>query len=133
MGADVLRLPGGVEMRVQVSGEQSGGAFVLLTDVVPPGWSLPPHRHANESETIHITAGRQWLDVDGERRELAAGDTAYVPRDTVHSGGTIGDEPARRVLVFSPAGMEHFFRALAASEEPGAMLELATRHGWRFD
>lgn len=131
--ADVLHLPGGVEMRVQVDGEQSGGAFVLLTDVVPPGWSLPAHRHANESETIHITAGRLWLEVDGERHELAAGDTVHVPRDTVHSGGTIGDEPARRVLVFAPAGMEHFFRAMAATDDPGEMLPLATKHGWRFE
>ena len=131
--SEVLRLPGGVEMRVQVDGEQNGGAFVMLSDVVPPGWSLPPHRHVNESETIHITAGRLWLEVDGERRELGPGDTVFVPRDTMHSGGTIGDEPARRVLVFAPAGMEYFFRTVAASAEPDRMLELATKHGWRFD
>jgi quercetin dioxygenase-like cupin family protein len=130
--SDVLELPGGVEMRVQVDGEQSGGAFCLLTDVVPPGWSLPAHRHANESETIHITAGRLWLDVDGERLELGPGDTAFVPRDTTHSGGTVGDEPARRVLVFSPAGMEQFFVAMASAQEPDEMLALANSYGWRF-
>ena len=127
-----LQLPGGVEARIRVTGAESDGSFVLLTDVAPPGWSLPPHRHANESETIHITSGAMWLDVDGNRRTLAAGDTAFIPRGTLHGGGTAGDEPVHRVLVFSPAGMEDCFTAMASTTEPAAMLELATKHGWAF-
>jgi quercetin dioxygenase-like cupin family protein len=129
---DLLRLPGGVEARIHVTGDESGGAFVLLTDAAPPGWALPPHRHANESETIHITRGALWLEVEGARRELRAGDTAFVARGALHSGGTLGDERVERVVVFSPAGMERFFTALAATSDPAAMLELATAHGWAF-
>ena len=127
-----LLLPGGVQTRIHVDGEQTGGAFVLLTDTAPPGWSLPPHRHARESETIHITAGASWMEIGGARVELRAGDTAHVPRGTLHSGGTLGAEPVQRVVVFSPAGMEHFFTALAALAEPAAMARLAAEHGWQF-
>jgi quercetin dioxygenase-like cupin family protein len=127
-----LRLPGGVEARIRVSGAETDGSFVLLTDVAPPGWSLPPHSHTNESETIHITSGSMWLDVDGDRRDLVAGHTAFIPRGTRHSGGTLGDQPVQRVLVFSPAGMEDFFTAVASTADRAAMLDLATKHGWVF-
>jgi quercetin dioxygenase-like cupin family protein len=117
---------------VQVTGDDSGGAFTLLTDVAPPGWSLPPHRHANESETIHITSGGLWIEIEGERSELTPGDTAHVPRGTLHSGGTLGDDPVCRVVIFAPAGMEHFFSALATTTNPAEMLRLAGDHGWTF-
>jgi quercetin dioxygenase-like cupin family protein len=128
----VLELPGGVRARVHVTGRDSGGAFTLLTDEAPPGWSLPPHRHANESETIHIVSGTLWLDLEGEHRELEAGETAFIPRGSVHSGGTLGAESVRRVLVFAPAGMEDFFAALADSPDPAAAAELARAYGWTF-
>jgi quercetin dioxygenase-like cupin family protein len=131
-GGRVLKLPGGVTARIHVTGTDSGGAFTLLTDEAPPGWSLPPHRHANESETIHVISGALWLDVEGERRELGAGDTAFVTPGSLHSGGTAGDGPVHRLLVFSPAGMEDFFTALADCPDPAAMLELASAYGWTF-
>lgn len=121
-----------MEARVHVTGAQSGGAFTLITDTAPPGWSLPPHRHARESETIHVTAGALWLDIEGKRRELAAASTAFVPRGILHSGGTLGDAPVERVVIFSPAGMEDFFTQLTELSDPDAMLELAARHGWTF-
>lgn len=130
--AAVLDLPGGVSAQVHVSGDDSGGAFTLLTDVAPPGWSLPPHRHAHESETIHITAGGLWIEIDGERREVTAGETVHIPRGTLHSGGTLGETPVSRVVIFAPAGMEHLFHALAVTTDPAEMLRLANDHGWTF-
>ncbi len=128
----MLRLPGGVEARIQVRGADTGEVFTLLTDVAPPGWSLPPHRHASESETIHVTGGALWLEVEGQRRDLRPGDTALIPAGTLHSGGTLGEEPVQRVLVFAPAGMDDFFTLLASTTEPAAMLELAANYGWTF-
>jgi quercetin dioxygenase-like cupin family protein len=132
VSSSVLHLPGGVRARVHVTGDDSGGALVVMTDEAPPGWALPPHRHANESETIHVTAGSFWIEMDGRHEELTAGGTVHVPRGTLHSGGTLGDEPVHRVVIFAPAGMEHFFRALAGTRDRAAMLRLAGEHGWTF-
>ena len=129
----MLRLPGGMEARIEVSGADTGDRFTLITDVAPPGWSLPPHRHTAESETITIVSGALWFELDGERRELRAGDTVHVPAGTLHSGGTLGDEPVHRAVIFSPAGMDELFRALAGTDDPGEQLALVQRHGWRFD
>lgn len=132
VAGEVLHLPGGGQARIQLRGGDTGGAFTLITDVQRPGWELGPHRHANESETMHIVAGASWVEVDGERRELRAGDTAHVPVGALHSGGTPGDEPMRRVLVLAPAGIEEFFEALAALDDPSKMLALAADYGWTF-
>lgn len=128
----VLELPGDVKVIVQVRGEQTNEAFALISDVTPPGWALPAHRH-DVSETIYVTAGRMWIDVDGWQAELAAGDSVHVAPGVRHRGGTAGDIPLERVLVFAPAGMEHLFEALATVAEPAEMLRLARDYGWRFD
>ena len=125
-----LELPGGVRVTIGLAGEATEGAFALLVDRPPVGWSLPPHRHRNESETIHVVAGRFELVVEGERRELGPGDSVHVPRGTLHEGRNIGDDEGRRVIVFSPAGVEGWFRAAAA--EPDRAGELALEYGWEF-
>jgi len=129
----MLRLPGGVEATIAVTGAEADGRFTLITDVAPPGWRLPPHRHLDASETITIVAGALWFEVDGRRLELRAGETVHVPAGTLHSGGTLGDEPVRRAVIFSPAGMDELFTALAEVTDPAEGLELVQRHGWRFD
>ncbi len=127
-----LRLPGGVEVVVWVRGEETGGALTMLTDSAPPGWRLPPHSHRNESETIHVTAGRLLMTIDGESHELGAGDTVHIPAGIRHEGGTLGAEPVERIVVFAPSGMEALFEAVAMAEEPAPMLDLAARYGWNF-
>lgn len=117
---------------IRVRGDETAGAFTLLTDVAPPGWSLPPHAHRAESETIHITAGRLWMRIGEVERELGPGDTVHIPAGVRHAGGTAGEEPVERVVVFAPAGMETLFEALEGVDDPAQMLVLAQGHGWDF-
>ena len=80
--------PEDVEVEIHVRSDQTEGAFTLIRDRAPAGWELPPHRHLNESETIHVTSGQLWMSVDGERFELQAGETVHIPRGVTHAGGT---------------------------------------------
>jgi quercetin dioxygenase-like cupin family protein len=130
-------MPGALRVEIQLTGEDTGGAFCLFTDHPQPGWALPPHRHANESETIYVVEGHFAMDVGGESLELGPGDVAHVPAGVLHSGGTVGDEPGRRVVIFSPAGIEAFFLEVGGAsrdDEPDLtrLIELATEHGWSF-
>ena len=55
----------------------------------------------------------------------------------VHSGANVGGSPGRRLLTFTPAGMEEFFREAGAPSQEAevdqaATLDAALRHGWRF-
>jgi quercetin dioxygenase-like cupin family protein len=133
----VVWMPGAVRTEIHLDGEDTGGAFCMLVDHPPPGWSLPTHRHANEAETIHIVEGEFELDVGGARSRLSAGDTIHVPRGVPHAGVNVGARPGRRVLLFSPAGLERFFLeagAPTAEQAPdgAAVLAAAIRHGWEF-
>jgi quercetin dioxygenase-like cupin family protein len=133
----VVWMPGGVRTEIHLTSEDAGGAFCLLVDQPPVGWSLPAHRHLSEAETIHIVEGDFVMELDGERSRLSAGETIHVPRGVIHSGANVGEHARRRVVLFSPAGMERFFQEAgvptADSEiDLGAALASAVSHGWGF-
>lgn len=135
--ARVVWMPGRVRTEIHLDSGDTGGALCLLVDDLPAGWSLPAHRHRNAAETIHIIEGDFEMEVDGQRSRLAAGETIHVPRGAIHSGANVGQRPGRRVVVFSPAGMERFFLEAGASTadseiDLGAALDCAIRHGWEF-
>lgn len=132
----VVWMPGGVRTEIHLTGEDTAGAFCLLADELPRGWELPPHRHRNEAETMHVLGGEMAVVVDGEERVLRAGETVHVPRGVLHSGRNAGEEALRRVVIFSPAGMEGFFLDAGAATpedvDARAVLEAAVSHGWEF-
>lgn len=133
----VVWMPGNVRTEIHLTGADTAGAFCLLVDQPPPGWSLPAHVHRGVAETIHIIEGEFEMEVDGRRSPLTAGETLHVPPDTVHAGGNVGAAHGRRMLVFSPAGMERFFLEAGARSQndevdTGAVLAAARRHGWAF-
>ena len=130
-------MPGGVRTEIQLTGADTDGAFCLLIDEPPAGWSLPTHIHADAAETIHVLAGEFEMTIDGRTERLAAGQTVHIPAGVVHTGANIGAGTGRRLIVFSPAGTEEFFREAGTASpdvevDPGAALAAATRHGWRF-
>jgi quercetin dioxygenase-like cupin family protein len=133
----VVWMPGGVRTEIHLTGADTGGAFCLLVDEPPAGWSLLAHLHAGAAETIHVLAGEFETTVDGATERTGAGQTVHIAAGVVHAGGNVGDGTGRRLIVFSPAGMEDFFREAgaaspAAEVDRRAALDAATRHGWRF-
>src|SRR4051812_27381477 len=112
-------MPGGVRTEIHLTGEDTAEAFCLLRDELPPGWELPPHRHRGEAETMHVLSGAMAVVVDGEEWLVEAGETAHVPRGVLHSSANAGTERLRRVVVFSPAGMERFFLEAGSSTPDG--------------
>lgn len=133
----VVWMPGGVRSEIHLGANDTGGAFCLLVDHPPAGWSLPAHLHRGVAETIHVVAGEFEIELDGQPHELRAGQTLYVPPDAVHSGRNVGEQQGRRVLVFSPAGMERFFLTAGAASadaplDSASVLAAAQHHGWEF-
>lgn len=130
-------MPGQVRTEVHLGSAETAGAFCLLVDHPPPGWSLPAHLHRGVAETIHVIEGEFEMAVGGERFALTAGQTLHIPADVIHEGANVGERPGRRLLVFSPAGMERFFLDVG-TESPDqavdaqAALDSALRHGWEF-
>ncbi|MBJ7328951.1 MAG: cupin domain-containing protein [Solirubrobacteraceae bacterium] len=132
-----LWMPGGLQVRVLVDGEATGGAFCLIEDEPPAGWSLPPHSHVRESETIYVVDGQFSVEVGTEEILSGPGDVIHIPAGVTHSARTLGDEPGRRLITFAPAGIEAFFREVgerepATEHDLVAVAASAARHGWQF-
>lgn len=134
----VVWMPGGVRTEIQLDSRDTADAFCLLVDEPPAGWALPTHLHRDHAETIHVVSGEFEVDLDGATVRLDPGQTVHVPAGVRHASRNVGEVPGRRVLLFSPGGMEDFFLQAGADTpaseiEPGELRAVASRYGWEFE
>jgi mannose-6-phosphate isomerase-like protein (cupin superfamily) len=113
----------------------TGGAFSLHERIVPPGGRRPPaHRHTDCVEAFYVVGGLAEIVAGDERVQGGVGTFVLVPGGVPHTFGNAGREPARVLVLHSPA-MDDYFRELEdlwAGEGPpirSAELELMRRHG----
>jgi hypothetical protein len=50
----------GLELRILLDGERTGGALAMWTEITPPGGGPPPHYHLNEDEILHVSSRAGW-------------------------------------------------------------------------
>jgi quercetin dioxygenase-like cupin family protein len=136
-GVREVWLPGGVRTEIHVRGADTDDAFCLLVDEPPEGWALPSHRHADEDETIHVLEGDFDVEIDGDTSRLTPGRTIHIPRGAWHSSRNAGRRAGRRIVIFSPAGMERLFTEIGraapdAEFDLREVIDAAERHGWEF-
>jgi quercetin dioxygenase-like cupin family protein len=96
-----------------LSGQDTGGAYCLLEVSLAPGIGVPRHTHTREDETYYVTSGELEVTVGDEVFVLKAGDTLIAPRNIPHELRNSGSTTNHYLLVFSPAGFEHFVMATA--------------------
>jgi uncharacterized cupin superfamily protein len=60
------------------------------------------HRHNSDDEAWHVLEGTLGFRLDGEEREVRAGESLLVTRGTAHSFWNPADVPARYLLVMTP-------------------------------
>lgn len=118
-------------------GTQTGGAFALLEQTVPPGHGPRRHVHSREEESFYILEGQFDFEVGG--REFLAGPGTFVlgPRNIPHRFWNAGDSTGRFLLIISPAGLEPFFAEFSQvlAESPHDLerqAEVAGRYGLTF-
>jgi quercetin dioxygenase-like cupin family protein len=92
---------------VKATGEQTGGAFGLIDNFMPPGDS-PFHVHHNEDEAFYVYEGQMTFYVGEERIKAQPGTWVYGPREVPHGFCIEGSSPARMLLLNTPAGFERF-------------------------
>ena len=62
----------------------------------------------------YVLEGTFRFIADGEIFQAPSGSFVFVPRGTEHCFQNMGKEPARILVMFTPAGMERFFEQHAA-------------------
>jgi quercetin dioxygenase-like cupin family protein len=75
-----------------------------------PGGGPPPHIHDDEDEAIYVLDGEFEFLVGAETVAGGPGTFVFVPRGTVHRFACTGERAGRILIVFTPGGMDGFFR-----------------------
>ena len=114
-----LTNPIGGRMVNKVGDEDTGGAYSVHDNTIPPGSPGPrPHIHRNHEETFYVLEGELTVRVGAREITAPAGSFVVIPRGVVHQPSNPGIEPTRVLLVFSPGGMGHFFEEAAEGRIP---------------
>ena len=98
----------GNQFTVKVPGDRTGGRFALLEQVCG-GMPPPMHIHDADDEAFYVLSGSVDLYVGDDVHRAEAGAFCLVPAGTTHSFVSTSPQPARLLLVVSPAGFEQFF------------------------
>jgi quercetin dioxygenase-like cupin family protein len=100
----------GDTLTFKATAADTGGAYTLIEILAAPGEGPPPHIHGNEDETFYVLDGRFEIQVGERAIDAGPGTFALVPRGTVHRFRCVAERPSRMLVMFTPGGLEGFFR-----------------------
>jgi len=106
--------PFGLDMKVLLTTEATGGAISVLMAWHKPGEGPPDHVHFDQEEMFFILEGTYELTVDGRTTTAGAGTIVFIPRTVVHRFKNVGDTTARMLDWSLPGGQDHYFKAISA-------------------
>jgi quercetin dioxygenase-like cupin family protein len=110
---------GEVEVLIRVSGDATGGAFMLMEEHEP--LDTPLHTHAHEDELFYGLEGDHVIQVGDEKHRIGPGDCVFAPRGIPHAQRRVVPRTGSVLILVSPAGLEGFFRELAAADRAGEL------------
>jgi mannose-6-phosphate isomerase-like protein (cupin superfamily) len=129
----------GSEMIFYLTGEQTGGRYVLATIIAPPGGDgPPPHYHEHEDECFLVQEGHMSFFIADQWHDVSPGTVVFAPKLSVHTLKNVGDTPARVLCSASPSGFELFFAECEKEfQKPGGpdmarIVEISAEHGIHY-
>ena len=90
---------------ILADGNDTGGRWSMMEQLLPKGSGPPPHKHTWSDETFYILDGDLTFLIGDEIRTAGKGDFVMVPRDTRH-GFRVDSGTARFLNGYTPASME---------------------------
>src|SRR3978361_2357601 len=100
--------------------------LVVIEVTLDPAGAHSFHKHPKQEEVIYVVEGEIEEWVDGEKRTLLAGDSAFIPADVVHASFNVSDQKARLLAILGPCiGPEGYELIDVADQEPWVSLKAA--------
>lgn len=133
---EVIRV-GQIEIRFLLEGKDTNGQLAVFEFTVPAGAKVPmPHYHERYDETIYGLEGLMTFTINGQAKDIAPGEAAFIPRSAVHGFNNLKPTTAKALAVVTPAliGPE-FFREVAdivnagGPPDPEKIKAVMLRHG----
>ena len=99
--------------------------FVVGTEQIAPGASIPVHKHPMEDEIVLIHSGTAHVTLGEQERDLHAGGLVFIPADTWVGLKNISSAPLDVTFVFSAPGFDEFQRCISvpAGQTPTPMTD----------
>ena len=121
---------------VKLAGSDTGGNAAVFHLTVPPMSGPPLHRHSREDEWFYVLEGMITVEIDGTRKELKPGGSAFAPLGTVHAFQNFTPDTGKILVMTTPGtDFNHFFvtlsaynMGLAAPDLPGSG-QIMVEHG----
>lgn len=108
----------GMELVIRASAASTGGALGIVEEI--DAVDTPPHVHEREDELFYVLDGRHVFTVGDTEYEAGPGDLVFGPRGIPHAQRHL-DDSGRTLTIFTPGGLEGFFRDLSEAEASGSM------------
>ena len=92
------------DIRIKLSGADTGGAVAVLEVQTDPDFSTPVHVHHIENECFYAIEGEYEIKVGEETFSLRPGSSVYAPRLIPHAIHTVDEKRGKLIVVAQPAG-----------------------------
>jgi quercetin dioxygenase-like cupin family protein len=105
--------PFGLDMKVLLTTEATGGAISVIMGWHKPGEGPPDHVHSSQEELFFIVEGTYEVTVGGQTSTAGPGTIVFIPRNVVHRFRNVGDTTACMLDWSLPGGQDHYFKAIS--------------------
>lgn len=126
--------PFGIDVKVLLSTEATGGALSVLMGWHKPGEGPPDHVHYGQEEIFFIVDGTYELTIGGQTSTIGPGTIVFLPRNTVHRFRNVGEKTACMLDWSLPGGQDRYFKAISElAADGGFTAEKAMAISRKFD
>ena len=126
----------GLQVRFLRSKDQTKDSLDVFEMTVRPDGRMPvPHYHESWDETVYGLAGTTSWHIDGRDMPVGPGQSAFIPRGTVHGFRNDSGAPASCLCVLTPGVLgPDYFREVAellagSAPDPAEIKRVMLRHG----
>lgn len=113
--------PDGRYVQLKVGPENSGASYLFLgAEDLPPGSSIPRHRHEVDEEILIVHRGEVTFELAGRTERAGPGSVVFLPPRSWISARNEGRDTASIMFVFPRGAVEKCFQFLGAERPGGA-------------
>jgi len=113
--------PFGLDLKVLLSTEATGGATSVLMGWLKPGEGPGDHVHFNQEEIFFILEGTYEMTVSGQTTTAGPGTIVFIPRNVVHRFKNVGDTTGCMLDMSLPGGHDQYFKAISDLTTDGCL------------
>ena len=100
-----------VEFILKITPESAGSQHLVLgTQTIPPGGTVPKHRHLDQDEVVILQSGSGRITLAGKDYDVHPGGIVFAPAKTFMALENTGTEDLQLIFIYSAPGFERYMR-----------------------